>query len=482
MQKNRMLQFSESPEHVEFRDLHNLEIKTFPKLRNLLQFGWAATSFAVIAGLFASGNGVVSLPYWLTVSLAVIFLAAAHILLNTTYITAIRRKLNGKSAAAYFIFPAFVAALLFFADWRGSSQIVESFTHKANFRDIDKAHYDSRSNEVNARFDTEKQSIERNMKAEIANATAWERGEINRFNKLPQTSWTAKKISEFQSTISNETARVSRKYDKKLSGLFSARDTSLNRIYVERNAESTTLSRLNLSELEKENTGQRSANNAGWLISLFFLISYAIITYRIEFCKFKGGITKDNSTTPLDQYGGLFGYFKTVINEVFLKKAISSINRIATYFLGDDTEHVIKGITSYFNIVTPTQSLQNVTAPVGKSTTIGFGERDSNGNIKAVTTVITPVTPKNTVTVTNNDIHVTEIVKQYKMRISQVQDIGKGRTAKTVRQHLSDAILKMDVILNEGVLTDKYKKEAVDFKNKCAAAIAELDKKEVQNV
>lgn len=388
IQKSLMWIYDEADNFVKFRKIHNLEIKHFPLIAFILQIGWMLTSFSYVKSILSNATSI-EIPAWVFWVLAALCLITAHAVLNITYLTALKRKFDGHSYGVYLIFPAILMVGLFFADQRGSEKMVGSLAYKAQIKDLNHNFYETRAQEARARFDTEKFEIEQRIKSDIANATAWERREIKRFEAMPQTAWTAKKINEFHATIAQISSRIQRKYDKKINSIAAQRDTTLSQIFFERSNESTLLGKMNIAALNKEQQGEQEASGAGWFISLFFLLSYIVINYRIEYCRKNGGISRDESITPLEAYGGIIGYAITIFKESFTRRIVGLINKIA-----GQTENTIdiREITSSFNI------LQSTTNPIATNNTRHVVQGFANSTVQNTSNVQnTPVQKTNNV-------------------------------------------------------------------------------------
>lgn len=436
MQKSLMWIHSDEPAHVEFRALHNKEIKYYPIWRRILQFGWIITSFSFVSSVFAHATSV-DIPKYVVWILAAVLLLAAHAIMNVTYITALKRKFSQKSSFVYFLFPAFIMVMLLFADKMGSEALVSSMSYKAQLKDVKHDFYEQRENDARNKFETEKERIDADAKREIANATAWERREIKRFEALPQTAWTAKKKSELQAIIDNEASRITKKYDKKINSAIANRDTTLSIIFKERSNESTLIGRMNIAALDKEQNANQQANNTGWFASIFFLLSYIVITYRIEFCYKHGGISRDESTTPLDKYGGIFAYAYTIFKLYFTVKILDFIDNAAK-MTGEDVIE-IREIFAKFKVI-GNQSNNNETVATGnKRVEIkGFLNNKTDSNQPKITdlSVITAITDKNetvvTETVAEDDIKALDILARIRTDLSNLRNKnGKSETVIT---------------------------------------------------
>ena len=202
--KKIMWQYSDDQEAVKYRQIHNLEIKHFPVLRKIVQLGWAITSFGVISAIVQ--NTAVRIPYTITLVIAIVTLMAAHSLLNISYTTALKSYFS-KLPKSYlkFILPTLIGSLLFIADYKGATELLNSYTYKATTKNINENLYTKRVEDIRNVFSRDSQRIASQYAGLIRSKTAGNRAEIARLErksiKPSEQAWINKLIAAEQQSI-----------------------------------------------------------------------------------------------------------------------------------------------------------------------------------------------------------------------------------------------------------------------------------------
>lgn len=303
-----------------------------------LSYVWMLFAFFGIELGIAHALQTFSLPGWVPGLMAFAFLWFIHPYLIEDTETFFFDKLDDDPETnKSWIMPALFILVVFLADRWGMAHLGEKYGYKAKPESTTAP--DSLLNAVNmidlAAYEKEKDDIEALYKdKERSTALPYTAiiNDLKRREKADNKRYTSK-IAEQKALKEAALAKVAAERTIRLEDARKDYEEWLafNKTAHARNTENVLAH--NGKEAAKQSASEAMSQWGSWVIAVFFVLAFVGLNWRMADMGVKCGVRPVHQYTPLDKYGGVWGWFKSTMIDIYRRQAVrlaSHIHEVGT--------------------------------------------------------------------------------------------------------------------------------------------------------
>jgi uncharacterized membrane protein len=300
-----------TPDQAAYYSTHAPKRRIYGLVQTVVQILWAAVSYVACLNLFDWFFVHAPVLQGASPYLAGITLVALHVLLRTTYQTYWYDKLDDRTETdSSPILPLLIMGALVLLDYHGAKIFVSGQIEKQKYADtgnIEQQHgntvskletdYNTRKSEIERIYDQkannaalpyeQKAAALRRVRAKSGNEAKYIRGQIADLERKAA----AAKVP-YQNTKSDSLSTAMTAHQLRVSKAEQRRDKLLGKADSHNDNEDT-----------RYKTALADADGFAWIVSLFFMLVFALLGYSIVRINVKSGILPERQYTDLDAHG-----------------------------------------------------------------------------------------------------------------------------------------------------------------------------------